>query len=143
MIPVDLTAATKGHLLWVYQGHERLHASEDVGPGVAQSGGAVLGQVVLSKEAVHTQNPGVLHRLRKDPHVRGTPDVIMTVDEQCVPLHEPLEVHMVASWQRSLQTSNWQGSANYISNLQPSFRPPFILSLLFRCDKAVIKRNMM
>lgn len=57
------------HLLWVYQGHEDLHASEGVGPGVAEGRGAVLGQVVLSEEAVDAQHPGVLHGLGKDPHV--------------------------------------------------------------------------
>lgn len=62
----------------------------------------MLGQVVLSEEAVYTQHPGVLHRLGKDPHVRGAPNVIMTVNEQCVPLHEPLKVHMVASGQGGL-----------------------------------------
>lgn len=63
----------------------------------------MLGQVVLSEEAVDTQHPGVLHRLGKDPHVRGAPDVIMTVDKQRVPLHQPLKVHVVARWQGGLQ----------------------------------------
>lgn len=95
------------HLLRVYQGHERLHPGEGVGPGVAESHRAVFGQVVLSEEAIDTQHPGVLHRLGEDPHVRGAPDVVMTVDEQRVPLHQPLEVDVVASWQGGLRTSKW------------------------------------
>lgn len=61
--------SVQGHLLWVYQGHEHLHSSEGVRPCIAESCGAVLGQVVLSEEAVYTQHPGVLHRLGKDPHM--------------------------------------------------------------------------
>lgn len=95
------------HLLRVHQGHERLHPGEGVGPGVAESRRAVFGHVVLSEETVHTQHPGVLHRLGEDPHVRGAPDVVMTVDEQRVPLHQPLEVDVVASWQGGLRTSKW------------------------------------
>lgn len=56
-------------LLWIYQGHEHLHSSEGVGPGVAKSCGTMLGQVVLSEEAVYTQHPWVLHRLGKDPYM--------------------------------------------------------------------------
>lgn len=91
-----------GNLLRVYQGHERLHASEGVWPGIAQSCGAVLGQVVLPEEAVYRQHPRVLHRLGKDPHVRRAPYVIVTVNKQCVPLHKPLKVHVVANGQGGL-----------------------------------------
>lgn len=63
----------------------------------------MFGQVVSSEEAVKAQHPGVLHRLGEEPHVRGAPDVVVTVNEQRIPLHKPLEVHMVNSWQRGLQ----------------------------------------
>lgn len=76
----ELTEPTE-HSPRVDQGHEHLQASEGVRPGVAESCGAVLRQVVLSEETVDTQHPRVLHRLGKDPHVRRAPDVIMTVDE--------------------------------------------------------------
>lgn len=59
----------------------------------------MLGQVVLPQEAVQAQHPWVLHRLGKDPHVRGAPDVVVAVDQARVPLHQPLEVHVVAGRQ--------------------------------------------
>ena len=64
----------------------------------------MLGQVVLPEEAVHTQHPGVLHGLGEDPHVGGAPDVVVAVDQERVPLHEPLEVHVVASGLCGLRT---------------------------------------
>lgn len=67
----------------------------------------MFGQVVLAEETVKAKHPGVFHRLCKDPHMRGTPNVILTVDKQGVPLHEPLEIYVVANWQRSLHTSKW------------------------------------
>lgn len=103
MVPPEMNVW--GHLLRVYHGHKHLHSSEGIWPDIAESRGAVLGQVFLSEEAVYTQHPGVLHRLGKDPHVWGAPNVIMTVNEQCIPLHEPLEIHMVARGQGDLQTS--------------------------------------
>lgn len=103
MFPLVLTAGFRGHLLRVDHRHERLHAGEGVRPGVAEGRGTMLGQVVLTEEAVETQHPGVLHRLGKDPHMRRAPDVVVTVDEQCVPLHEPLEVHGVAGRQGRLE----------------------------------------
>lgn len=57
------------HLLGIYQWHEHLHPGKGVRPGEAESCRAMLGQVVLSEEAVYAQHPWVLHRLGKDPHV--------------------------------------------------------------------------
>lgn len=85
--------------LGIDQRHEHLHASEGVRPGEAEGGGAVFRQVVLPQEAVQAQHPRVLHRLGEDPHVRRAADVVVAVDQPRVPLHQPLQVYMVASRQ--------------------------------------------
>lgn len=69
----------------------------------------MLGQVLLAEEAVQAQQPGVFHRLRIDPHVRGASDVILAVDEHGVPLHQPLEVDVVGDRQGSLGKARWRG----------------------------------
>lgn len=110
-----------GHLLRVHQGHEHLQSSEGVGPGIAESCGTELWKVVLTKEAEHTQHPGVLHRLGKEPHVRGAHDVILTVDKCRIPLHKPLKIHVVASWQRSLQQTSETAGAKVRGGEQNRF----------------------
>ena len=107
MVLVEVDA---GGLLGVDQGHEQLHAGEGVGPGVAEGGGAVLGQVVLTEEAVEAQHPGVLDGLGEDPDVGGAPHVVGVVDQQGVPLHQPLEVHAVARRDRGLRGGEGNGS---------------------------------
>lgn len=46
-------------LLGVNQWHHRLEPGEGVRPGVAEGRGAVLGQVLLPKEAEEAEDPGV------------------------------------------------------------------------------------
>lgn len=55
----------------------------------------MLRQVFLSEEAEEAEDPGVFDRLREDPDVGGALHVVMAVDQDRVPLHQPLEIHVV------------------------------------------------
>lgn len=76
---------------------------ESIGPGVSQGDGAVFGQVLLPQEDVKTQHPWVLHTLGEDPHVAGALHVIGAAHQSSRPLHQPLEVNVVAERQGGLR----------------------------------------
>lgn len=82
-------------LLWVYQGHDGLQPSEGIRPGVAEGCGAVFGQVLLPQETEEAEDPGVFDRLSKYPDMGRALHVIMAIDQDCVPLHQPLQIHAV------------------------------------------------
>lgn len=55
----------------------------------------MLGQVLLPEEAEEAEHPGVLDRLGENPDVGRALHVVMAVDQDSVPLHQPLQVHAV------------------------------------------------
>lgn len=59
--------------------------------------------MLLPQEDVQTEHPRVLQTLSKDPDVAGALHVIGTAHESSRPLHQPLEINMVAEWQRGLR----------------------------------------
>lgn len=79
----------------IYQRHHGLQPGEGVRPGIAEGRGAVLWQVFLPEEAEEAEDPGVFDRLREDPDVGRALHVVVAVDQDRVPLHQPLEVHIV------------------------------------------------
>lgn len=68
----------------------------------------MLGQVLLPQEDVEAEHPRVLHTLGKDPHVAGALDVVRAADQASRPLHQPLEVDVVAEGQGGLGGKNTQ-----------------------------------
>lgn len=55
----------------------------------------MLGQVLLPQEAEEAEDPGVLDGLSEYPDVGGALYIVMAVDQDCVPLHQPLQIHAV------------------------------------------------
>lgn len=93
---------THRSLLGVHQRHDGLQPRESVGPGVAEGCGAVLGQVLLPQETEQAQHPGVFDRLCEYPDMGWTLHIVMAVDQDCVPLHQPLQIHAVGQRQGGL-----------------------------------------
>lgn len=90
-------------LLWVYQRHHGLQPGEGVWPGIAEGCGAVLRQVFLPEEAEEAEDPGVFDGLREDPDVGRALHVVMAVNQDGIPFHQPLEIHVVGQRQRGLR----------------------------------------
>lgn len=63
----------------------------------------MFGQVLLSQEDMKTEHPWVLHALGKDPDMAGALHVIRTAHQTSCPLHQPLQVNMVAERQSGLK----------------------------------------
>lgn len=55
----------------------------------------MLRQVFLTEETEEAQDPGVFDRLREDPDVGGALHIVMAVDQDRVPFHQPLEIYIV------------------------------------------------
>lgn len=63
----------------------------------------MLREVIRPKEAIEAEHPGVLHRLSEDPHMRRALYIIVAVYQACVPLYQPLQVHVMTHGQGGLQ----------------------------------------
>lgn len=85
-------------LLGVHQRHDWLEPSEGIGPGIAEGRGTMLGQVLLPQETEQTEDPGVFDRLSEYPDVGWALHIIMAVDQDRIPLHQPLKIHTVGQW---------------------------------------------
>lgn len=85
-------------LLCVHQRHDWLEPSEGIWPGIAEGCGTMLGQVLLSEETEQAEDPGIFDRLSEYPDVRWALHIIMAVDQDCIPLHQPLKIHSVGQW---------------------------------------------
>lgn len=103
--------AQRRPLLGVHQGHDRLEPREGVGPGVAEGRGAVLGQVLLPQEAEQAEDPGVLDGLSEYPDVGRALHVVVAVDQDRVPLHQPLQIHAVGQRKGGLGVSGQRVNA--------------------------------
>lgn len=55
----------------------------------------MFGQVLLPQEAEEAEDPGVFDRLSKYPDMGRALHVIMAIDQDCIPLHQPLQIHGV------------------------------------------------
>lgn len=55
----------------------------------------MLGQVLLPEKAEEAEDPGVFDRLSENPDVGRALHIVMAVDQDGVPLHQPLKVHAV------------------------------------------------
>lgn len=99
-------------VLGVNQWQQQLQSREGIGPGVAQGDGTVFRQVLLPQEDVQAEHPWVLHTLGKNPHVAGALHVIRTAHQASRPLHQPLEVNMVAERQGGLGKKDTQQQNN-------------------------------
>lgn len=91
------------HVLGVHQWEQKLQAGENIRPGVSQGNGAVFRQILLAQEDVQTEHPGILHTLGKNPDMAGALHVIRAAHQPGRPLHQPLQVHMVAERQGGLR----------------------------------------
>lgn len=58
--------------------------------------------MIWPKEAIEAEHPGVLHRLSEDPNVRRALYIIVAVYQACVPLYQPLQVHVMTHGQGGL-----------------------------------------
>lgn len=76
---------------------------ESIRPGVSQGDRAMFGQVLLPQEDVKTEHPGVLNALSKDPDMAGALHVVGAAHQSSRPLHQPLEVNVVAERQGGLR----------------------------------------
>lgn len=85
-------------LLGVHQRHDRLEPGEGIWPGVAEGRGTMLGQVLLSQETEQAEDPGIFDRLSEYPDVGWALHIIMAVDQDRIPLHQPLKIHTVGQW---------------------------------------------
>lgn len=63
----------------------------------------MLWQVFLPEEAEEAEDPGVFDGLREDPDVGGALHIVMAVNQDGVPFHQPLEIYVVGQWQRGLR----------------------------------------
>lgn len=70
--------------------HQELKSGKAVWPGIAKCCRAVLWKILLSEKAEEAQNPRVFYRLSKYPDMRRTLHIIVAVDQNCIPLHQPL-----------------------------------------------------
>lgn len=91
------------HILRVHQWQQKLQSGEDIRPGVSQGDGAVFRQILLTQEGVKTQHPWILHTLSKNPDMAGALHIIRAADQPGRPLHQPLQVNVVAERQRGLR----------------------------------------
>lgn len=105
-------------VLGVDQWQQQLQPCESIGPGVSQGDGAVFGQVLLPQEDVKAEHPWVLHALGKDPDMAGALHIIGTAHQSSRPLHQPLEVNMVAERQGGLRVGKGTIHSSKISHLQ-------------------------
>lgn len=106
-------------VLGVHKRQQQLKPCESIGPGVSQGDGAVFGQVLLPQEDVKTQHPRVLHTLGEDPHVAGALHVIGAAHQSSRPLHQPLEVNVVAERQGGLREVGGKGMKHGGSKSHP------------------------
>lgn len=94
------------HILGVNQWEQKLQSGENIRPGVSQGDWAVFRQILLTQEDVKTEHPWILHTLSKNPDMAGTLHVIRAAHQPGRPLHQPLQVDMVAERQCGLREGN-------------------------------------
>jgi hypothetical protein len=58
----------------------------------------VFGKVLLPEEAEEAEDPGVFDRLCEDPDMGRALHIIMAIDQDCAPFHQPLKIHVMGQW---------------------------------------------
>lgn len=55
----------------------------------------MFGQVLLPEETEEAEDPGVFDRLSEYPDVGRALHIVVAIDQDCIPLHQPLQIHTV------------------------------------------------